>query len=135
MTDEFLARRCARISPARKCPAPSSGADLRRGAVIKRGAAAPTGREFDLPQRTHVRHNLSECKLLDADFGRVDSGASLQGADLRGASFAGAELKGVELKGANRRCSFRRAVMDETTAARGDLMRATRPALRPAPSA
>ncbi|MBX3508200.1 MAG: pentapeptide repeat-containing protein [Parvibaculum sp.] len=128
--------RGANFAGAEMTGAQLDGADLRRGAVIKRGATAPTGRENSTFRGARMYGtNLSECKLLDADFeGASISGASLQGADLRGASFAGAELKGVELKGANLAdTDFRRAVMDENTAARGDLMRATRPRQAPGP--
>jgi len=128
--------RGANFADAEMTEAMLEGADLRRGAVIRRGASGPVGRENSSFRGARMYGtNMSECKLLDADFdGASISGASLQGADLRGASFAGAELKGVELSGANLAdADFRRAIMDEDTAARGDMMRATRPRTAPGP--
>lgn len=128
--------RGANFSDAEMTEARLDGADLRRGAVIRRGASAPVGRENSSFRGARMYGtNMAECKLLDADFdGASISGASLQGADLRGASFAGAELKGVELKGANLAdADFRRAIMDEDTVSRGDMMRATRPRTAPGP--
>ena len=105
------------------------GADLRRGVVLRDNQKLRTQRENSTFRNARLHGTiLSECKLLGADFeGAALSGVSMQGADLRGANFAGAELSSVELSGANLTdTDFRRAIMDEQTAGRGDMMRAAK---------